>query len=81
MTTALKRKSQTVFLTVLVILFSWPIHEAMPVSVIEAADYFVAPIGSDSHSGTVGEPFATIQKGIDQLQAGDTLHLREGSYH
>ena len=54
---------------------------ALPVPAVQAADYFVAPTGSDSHPGTLGEPFATIQKGIDQLQAGDTLHLREGSYH
>ena len=65
----------------LVVLSSWSILAAMPVSVIEAADYFVSPTGSDSQSGTVGEPFATIQKGVAQLRVGDTLHLREGSYH
>lgn len=81
MTTAIKRKSQTVFLTVLVKLSAYLILGAMPMSAVEAADYFVSPTGSDSHPGTVGEPFATIQEGMDQLQAGDTLHLREGSYH
>ena len=54
---------------------------ALPLPAVHAADYFSRATGSDLHTGTVGEPFATIQKGIDQLQAGDTLHLREGSYH
>ena len=71
----------SLFSPVLVKLSAYLILGAMPMSAIEAADYFVSPTGSDSHPGTVGEPFATIQKGMDQLQAGDTLHLREGSYH
>jgi hypothetical protein len=45
-----------------------------------AADYYVAPNGSDSNPGTMAAPFATLQKGHDAASAGDTVWLREGKY-
>jgi hypothetical protein len=42
---------------------------------------YVSPSGSDSAAGTLGQPFATVQHGVNQLLAGDTLILRAGSYH
>jgi hypothetical protein len=46
-----------------------------------AADYYVAPTGgSDSNNGSIGSPFATINKGIDFAQPGDTIWVRGGSY-
>jgi hypothetical protein len=45
------------------------------------ANYYVATDGNDSDAGTIGAPFATIQKGVDMLSAGDTLYIREGTYH
>lgn len=47
-----------------------------------AADYYVAPWGSDDSSGlSADQPFATIQKAADLMGPGDTCYLREGTYH
>lgn len=43
--------------------------------------YYVSPAGSDSSPGTLTQPFATVQHGVNQLYAGDTLTLRAGNYH
>jgi MYXO-CTERM domain-containing protein len=45
-----------------------------------AADFYVAPTGSDSAAGTMDAPFATLQKGHDSASAGDTVWLRGGTY-
>ena len=45
-----------------------------------ANTYFVAPTGSDSNAGGIDSPFATIQKAHDQVEAGDTIYLRGGTY-
>jgi hypothetical protein len=44
------------------------------------AVYYVAPTGSDNNSGSAANPFKTVQKGIDVLQPGDTLNIKEGIY-
>ena len=44
------------------------------------ATYYVATTGSDGGAGTIGDPFETIQHGVDQLGAGDTLYVRGGTY-
>ncbi|MCK4744642.1 hypothetical protein KAS41_01110 [Candidatus Parcubacteria bacterium] len=36
-------------------------------------------IGSNSNNGSSGSPWATIQYGVDQLSAGDTLIVHEGA--
>jgi len=46
-----------------------------------AQTYFVAPDGDDNNPGTMGSPRKTIQSAVSLLGAGDTLFLREGSYH
>ena len=43
--------------------------------------YYVSPTGSDTALGTLTQPFATIQHGVNQMLAGDTLTLRAGNYH
>ena len=45
-----------------------------------AATYYVSVKGADSNSGTLGAPFATIQKAADVMKPGDTCHVREGIY-
>ncbi len=45
-----------------------------------AAEYFVAPSGSDDNPGTMSEPFATLQRAHDAVSAGDTVHIRGGTY-
>lgn len=42
--------------------------------------YYVSTAGKDTNSGTITEPFKTIQKGISVLAAGDTLFIRAGTY-
>ncbi|HET7544936.1 MAG TPA: right-handed parallel beta-helix repeat-containing protein [Polyangiaceae bacterium] len=46
----------------------------------QAAEYYVSPTGSDSNAGSLAAPFATLQKGNDVAQAGDTVWLRGGTY-
>ena len=52
-----------------------PTHAHLPTT------YYVSPTGNDSAAGTLGQPFATVQHGVDQLNPGDTLYLRAGNYH
>ncbi|MEI6713766.1 MAG: right-handed parallel beta-helix repeat-containing protein [Verrucomicrobiota bacterium] len=66
MTTALSR-----FLSICLLFYSFASH---------ATEYFVAPTGDDSKSGTLSEPLKTIQKAIQSLQAGDSIRLRSGIY-
>jgi hypothetical protein len=43
--------------------------------------YYVSPSGSDAAAGTLDQPFATVQHGVNRLLAADTLILRAGNYH
>jgi hypothetical protein len=45
-----------------------------------AADYFVAPDGSDSNPGSLERPFATITKAQAAAAPGDTVYFRGGKY-
>jgi hypothetical protein len=46
-----------------------------------SASYYCAPGGSDSAAGTLAAPFATLQHGASVLSPGDTLYVRQGTYH
>src|SRR5262245_3701342 len=46
-----------------------------------ATDYYVAPNGDDSNSGTsIEQPFATLQHAHGAVSAGDTVYIRGGTY-
>jgi MYXO-CTERM domain-containing protein len=45
-----------------------------------ATDYYTAPSGDDSSSGTEAQPFKTIKHGASVLTPGDTLWVRAGTY-
>ena len=45
-----------------------------------AAAYFVAPTGSDKNPGTIGKPFASLQKANTLLAPGDVVYIRGGTY-
>ena len=46
----------------------------------QAATYYVSPAGSDSSSGTLSAPFATLQRAQGLANPGDTIYMRGGSY-
>ena len=41
---------------------------------------YVSPEGKDSQTGSFEQPFATLEKALGTMQAGDTLYLRSGIY-
>lgn len=53
----------------------------IPPAPLYAANYFVAPDGNDSNSGTaIDRPFKSIQRAADAAVAGDTCFIRAGVY-
>ena len=60
------------FFTLLLVFFS--------TSHLSAREWIVSPTGSDSASGTMEAPFATIQKACEEARAGDTVTIRGGVY-
>jgi hypothetical protein len=48
---------------------------------LHAATYYVAKTGGNGNPGTIGSPWLTVQYGVNQLIAGDTLFVRTGTYH
>ena len=45
-----------------------------------AADYYVAPGGSNAGPGSFAQPWETIQHAANTAQAGDVVHVRAGNY-
>ena len=43
--------------------------------------YYVAKGGNDQNPGTLDSPWLTIQHAAENLTAGDTILIREGTYH
>ena len=48
---------------------------------IEDNALYVATTGSDSNTGTIDKPFATVQKALDTVKAGQTIYVRGGTYN
>lgn len=46
-----------------------------------SAIYYVSTNGNDSNSGSLEEPFKTIQQAADVVISGDKVMVREGTYH
>ncbi len=46
-----------------------------------ATTYYVATNGNDNNNGTINQPFATWQKGINEAYPGDTIFVRGGVYY
>ncbi len=44
------------------------------------AAWYVAPHGSDDATGSIGQPFASIQRGQSAAVPGDTVFIRGGTY-
>jgi hypothetical protein len=47
---------------------------------LAAKEYYVAPNGSDAAAGTITAPFATVQRGQQAAEPGDTVMIRGGTY-
>ncbi len=47
---------------------------------VPAAEYHVAIDGDDANPGTQAEPFATLQRGHDAAEPGDTVFVHGGTY-
>ena len=62
-----------------------PLVSALLATVIlraQATEYFVTKRGNDTNTGTTREAaLATVQKGVNTVQAGDTLTIGPGEYH
>ena len=41
---------------------------------------FVSPNGSDSNTGNIDSPYATVQRALENVKAGQTIYLRQGTY-
>lgn len=58
-----------------------PLFAAMVTTHLFASNYFVSTSGSDFNTGSISNPFATIQKGIDMASnPGDTIFVFGGTY-
>jgi len=53
----------------------------MGLSCSAKSNSFVSISGSDAHPGTFDKPFRTLQNALNLARAGDTIFVREGSYH
>jgi len=49
-------------------------------SLLQAAEYHVAPAGNDTHSGAENAPCHSIQHAANLAQPGDTITVHEGVY-
>jgi hypothetical protein len=47
---------------------------------LSARTMFVSPTGNDANSGTLGNPYLTINQAVDIVQPGDTIFVRGGTY-
>ncbi len=48
---------------------------------LSAEEYYVAVTGADSNTGSIDQPFATVQQAVDLAKPGTRIFLREGRYH
>ena len=68
-------RSSSMFIKYLLLLFT-----LCGVAPLHAATWFVAPAGDDSATGSMEQPFATIQRAQKEAGPGDTVFLRGGDY-
>ncbi len=52
----------------------------LSIASVQAREIYVAKNGNDSNNGTLAAPYKTITKAANVAQAGDTVHIRAGTY-
>ena len=59
-----------------------PLRQVEPLEdrVLLSSTWFVSPSGNDSSTGTLANPFRTIQRAASQASTGDTVDIRGGTY-
>ena len=57
-----------------------PTSQSTQTPTVSGVTYYVSPSGDDASSGTITDPWATIQHAAGVLVAGDTLFIRGGTY-
>ncbi len=53
---------------------------ASMITAARSAEWYVSPAGSDSNTGAIDSPFASIARGQQAASPGDTVWLRGGEY-
>ena len=53
----------------------------LPFFILPAADWYVAPNGNDSNSGTIAEPLASFPEAVSRSSGGDTVRLQGGGVY
>lgn len=48
---------------------------------LSAASYYVATNGSPAASGSLSDPYLSVQDAVDRMGPGDTCYVRAGHYH
>ena len=60
--------------------FVWTIVLLFTLNCSFAAEFYMAPNGNDTNSGTIDQPFATLARAQDAASPGDTVWIRGGEY-
>jgi len=63
------------------ILFLFTLPAVLWTASLQAGMFYVSTTGSDGNTGAVDSPWMTIQKGLDEAMAGDTLNIADGVYN
>ena len=54
---------------------------AISTTPVFAANLFVATDGDNTKDGSISQPWASLDFALDQVEAGDTINIRAGTYH
>jgi hypothetical protein len=74
------QRSSMLFLCFAILSASMIVFNSSITAVAAGNTYYVSTTGSDSNSGTLSQPFLTINHAAQVAQAGDTVIIRGGTY-
>ncbi|QGY47185.1 T9SS type A sorting domain-containing protein [Maribellus comscasis] len=72
---------RTIAFIISFLLSSSVLCHASDLTTSSSSKYYVAVEGDDNNPGTLDQPFASWQKGIDVAEPGDTIFIRGGTYY